>query len=303
MIMELEKMKNFMIGMYGKYDEVKFNRDFRENFYGIEACLLRNEEEVEHLIKSTERNGIRVGIHFPLRFGISRLRDQQFLSLDEDIRKNAYKYIEEELEYIRNKGMKPEYILFHYPKPVILKENFNMDNWRFADKSEYVYEKDYSFMEFKKHSENLFSWLSEKSFEYNFIPVLEFDALNKYVFNDDFFETLLEKYKRVKICLDTGRLHLQNKIDSNFDDKEVIKKYAKYTEVVHLWNVKVPGNLENNHFPALPNLKIEDGWAPIEEYLKIIAKENPKVKVMFEHRSDLISDEELEKCYSWISKI
>lgn len=52
-------MKNFMIGMYGKYDEVKFNRDFRENFYGIEACLLRNEEDVEKLIKSTERNGIR----------------------------------------------------------------------------------------------------------------------------------------------------------------------------------------------------------------------------------------------------
>lgn len=301
--MELEKMKNFMIGMYGKYDEAKFNRDFRENFYGIEACLLRNEEDVEKLIKSTERNGIRFGVHFPLRYGISRLRDQQFLSLDEDIRKNAYKYIEDELEYIRDKGMKPEYILFHYPKPVILKENFNMDNWRFADKSEYVYEKDYHFNEFKKYSEKLFSWLSEKSFQYNFIPVLAFDALNKYVFNDDFVETLLEKYKRVKICLDTGRLHLQNKIDSNFDEKEIIKKYAKYTEVVHLWNVKVSGNLEYSHFPALPNLKVEDGWAPIEEYLKIIAKENPNVRVMFEHRSDLISDEELEKCYSWISKI
>jgi D-mannonate dehydratase len=103
--------------------------------------------------------------------------------------------------------------------------------------------------------------------------------------------------------LDTGRLHLQNKIDSNFDEKEIIKKYAKYTEVVHLWNVKVSSNLENNHFPALPNLKIEDGWAPIKEYLSIIAKENSNVKVMFEHRSDLISDEELERCYSWISKL
>ena len=65
----------------------------------------------------------------------------------------------------------------------------------------------------------------------------------------------------------------------------------------------MPGNIENNHFPALPNLKVEDGWAPIEEYLRIIAKENANVKVMFEHRSDLISDEELEQCYSWISKL
>lgn len=104
-------MKNFMIGMYGKYDEAKFNRDFRENFYGIEACLLRNEEDVEKLIKNTERNGIRFGIHFPLRYGFSILRDQQFLSLDEDIRKNAYKYIEEELDYIKKRNETGIYII------------------------------------------------------------------------------------------------------------------------------------------------------------------------------------------------
>lgn len=47
------------------------------------------------------------------------------------------------------------------------------------------------------------------------------------------------------------------------DEKEIIRKFARYTEVVHLWNVKISGNLENNHFPALPSLKVEDGWAPI----------------------------------------
>lgn len=53
----------------------------------------------------------------------------------------------------------------------------------------------------------------------------------------------------------------------------------------------------------IPNLKIEDGWAPIENYLKVITKENKNIKIMFEHRSDLISDEELDSCYSWISSI
>lgn len=122
-------------------------------------------------------------------------------------------------------------------------------------------------------------------------------------FRDNFLETLLEKYKAVKICLDTGRLHLQSKIDSSFNEKEIIKRFAKYTEVVHLWNVKVSSNLENSHFPALPSLKVEDGWAPIENYLKIIAKESKNIKIMFEHRSDLISDEELDSCYSWIGSI
>lgn len=296
-------MQKFMIGMYGKFDNDKFNRDFKENFYGIEACLFEDERDIEKLINETKRKGVKFGIHFPLRAGISNLRDPQFLALDEDMRRNAYKYIEEELDYIDNMEVKPEYILFHYPKPVILKNNFNMSNWRFEDKSEYTYEADYSINKFKRYSENLFVWLSEKSLEYNFIPVLEFDILNKYICEYSFLESLLEKYRAVKICLDTGRLHLQSKIDSNFNEKEIIKRFAKYTEVVHLWNVKVSGNLENSHFPTLPNLKIEDGWAPIENYLKIIAKENKNVKIMFEHRSDVISDEELDSCYFWISSI
>lgn len=48
---------------------------------------------------------------------------------------------------------------------------------------------------------------------------------------------------------------------------------------------------------------MEDGWAPIDEYLKIIKEANNNVKIMFEHRSDLISDEELDNCYSWIESI
>lgn len=199
----------------------KFDRDFRENFYGIEACLFKDEKDI----------------------------------------------------------------------------------WRFADESEYMYEQDYPIDKFKKYSKNLFCWLSEKSLEYNFIPVLEFDGVNKYVCEENFLESLLEKYKAVRLCLDTGRLHLQNKIDSDFDEKEIIRKFARYAEVVHLWNVKISGNLENNHFPALPSLKVEDGWAPIEDYLRIIKNEKKKVRIMFEHRSELISNEELDNLYLWVASI
>jgi hypothetical protein len=67
-----------------------------------------------------------------------------------------------------------------------------MKNWRFIDSSEYTYEVDYPNHQFKKHSESFFKWLSEKSIEYNFTPVLEFDALNKYICEDNFIEALLE---------------------------------------------------------------------------------------------------------------
>jgi len=51
-------MKNFMIGMYGKYDYIKFNREFREIFYGIEACLFGGESDIEKLINNTKRKFI-----------------------------------------------------------------------------------------------------------------------------------------------------------------------------------------------------------------------------------------------------
>ena len=32
-------MKRFLIGQYGGFDEDKYTHDFRNHFYGIEACL------------------------------------------------------------------------------------------------------------------------------------------------------------------------------------------------------------------------------------------------------------------------
>lgn len=296
-------MKNFMIGMCGKYDKKKFERDFRKDFHGIEACLFKDETDIERLAYDSENKGFKFGIHFPLRDGISKLRDPQFLSLDENIKINSYKLIEEELKFIKMKDIRLEYILFHYPKPIVLKDDFDLRNWRFSDRSEYLYESLYPWDEFKKNSKYLFSWLSEKGFEYDFTPVLEFDALNKYVCGNNFLEELLEKYKNIKLCLDTGRLHLQNMIESDFNDIEIIKRFVKYAEVVHLWNVRANLNVENSHFPALPGLKVEDGWAPISDYMKIIRGENRNVKIMFEHRSDLISDVELDNCYLWIESL
>lgn len=291
---------NFMIGMFGNFDENKLKRDFKEDFYGVEACLFKSEEDINRLIEVSKSRNFKIGIHFPLRAGMSKFRDMQFMSLDKIVKAEAFRNIEDELIYIKNKGINPEYILFHYPKPVILKDNFDMKNWRFADISEYVYEDKYSFEEFKSSSEYLFKWLSEKSVEYKFIPILEFDALNKYITENDFLEQLLQKYEGIKLCLDTGRLHLQHKIDYGLDEINIIKRFARYAAIVHLWNVRINDNLENSHFPALPKLKEEDGWGDIEKYMTIIFSGNPEIKVMFEHRSELISDDELEQCYSWI---
>lgn len=294
-------MKSFMIGMYGGYDYKKFQRDFRKEFYGIEACLFQTEQDIDNLIQEAKSNGFSYGIHFPLRAWTSQLRDPQFLSLDKQVKTYAYNIIEEELMYFKRKGIEPKYILFHFPKPVIIRDDFDLNRWRFCDRSEYTYETEYSFSEFKEKSEELFKWLTEKGEEYTFIPILEFDALNKYICDEDYIENLLNKYNKIKLCLDLGRLHLQKGIETGFSDIDIIRRFSKYAEEIHLSNIRVGEEIEHPHYPTLPDLKEEVGWAPIKEYLKIIREENPRVKILFEHRSDLITDEELELCYQWIS--
>lgn len=294
-------MRQFMIGQYGGFDEAKYRRDFKREFYGIEACLFEREEDVRILAEESGEKGFRVGIHFPLRSGRSPIRDALFLSGDETIRQDALDRIERELEYA--KQVRPEYVLFHYPKPVVLDDAVNWDQWRFADRSEYVFESEMTEEEFIASTERLFRWLTAAAERYDFIPVLEFDALNRYVYRGHAVVDLQEAYGKIKLCLDTGRLWQQESIDSGFDARAVIRKFGRFAHTVHLKNVQVKERVENIHFPVLPDQRTEDGWAPIEDYLRIIREECPNVKVMFEHWSDKISDEQLEQCYSWVHKL
>ncbi|MDP5274220.1 sugar phosphate isomerase/epimerase [Chengkuizengella axinellae] len=294
-------MHHFLIGQHGSFDYHKFKRDFKDDFYGIEACLFSGQKDTLNLLKESKERGFQIGVHFPFRSENVKVRDALFLDQNEKTREKAYRWIQEELEFLTS--MNPSYVLFHYPKPVLLDDRVDWSNWRFTDPSEFVFESSYSLDELIEHSESLFQWLTEKSEEFHFTPILEFDGLNRYVYETDFLEKLFEKYNHVKLCLDTGRLHFQDKLDPYFDPKTIIKKYGRFADLIHLWNVKVNKKIEFYHYPVLPELQPEDGWAPIEEYLGIIKKENKNIKILFEHRSELISDEDLERCYSWVDGI
>ncbi|WP_309568573.1 TIM barrel protein [Paenibacillus sp. sptzw28] len=291
----------FLIGQYGRFDYGKFERDFRSGFYGIEASQFSNQADYEALAKESARHGFQVGIHYRFRHQPSKLRDALFLARDQEIREQEFIEVDEELQLLS--GLKPNYVLFHYPKPVILDERADWNQWHFADRSEYEFESVYDFESFQRHSEAMFEWLSNKGEQYAFTPLLEFDALNRYVYDTDLLEKLLEAYPRIKLCLDTGRLHLQERIDPHFNAIEVILKYAGYAALVHLANSRIRESGVDRHVPVLPEQRPQDGWAPIEQYLRIILKANPDVKILFEHRSDLISDEQLDRCYAWVENI
>ena len=142
--------------------------------------------------------------------------------------------------------------------------------------------------------------VSLKAAENNFIPVIELDAIPTYIYETDMLIQLLEKYPNIRLCMDIGRLHLQHMIDENFNSFKFLESVVHYVSEIHLWNIQVADKLYNSHHPALPTLEPSKGWADIEKYFAILSKANTKHKILFEHRSDVISDSELEECYEWI---
>lgn len=294
-------MKNFLIGQHGGFDYSKFHRDFRKDFFGIEACMFPNEKEANILVEEATKNNFSIGIHFSLFNGTYKMRDPLLLSQDREERERAYEAFEKEIIYASK--INAAYILVHFPKPVLLDRNLNWNNWRFGSREEYMYIDEYPFKDFRKNSEEMFYRLSELSVKYGVRVVLEHDAVNKYLYETTILDELLESYKDIKMCIDTGRLHILESVDKSFNCKDFIKRMAPYTYLVHLWNVKINDALTNSHYPALPSLRVEDGWADIKGYLNTIVQINRDIKILFEHRSDLISDEELDICYNWIDEI
>ena len=291
-------MKRFMIGQFDRFDIKRQNRDFRDHFFGIEVNQMESLGELQILKDNIKSRNLKIGIHFPLLKNQWKSRDPQYLSKDSRTYKESINYMES--EFARAEELNPDYILLHYPKPVILDDNVDWTSWRFNDDTEYYYESEISFNYFKERSKNFFKILSKQGKKYNFTPVLELDGLNKYVYETNLLEDLLDEYPNIKLCLDFGRIHLQDCIDDNFIGLDIVKKFGRYTHLVHLWNAKIG---ESAHYPALKSLNLEDGWGDMESYFKTLNEVNDNYKVLFEHKSHLISDVELEECYKWIGTL
>lgn len=296
-------MDNFLIGHYGIFDRDKQNRDYLDIFWGVEACMIKSEDDIRALHDYRIANNVNLGIHFPLRADTWILRDPQYLSNDGKIKLESYEYMRKEFEYVSQ--FNPEYILIHYPKPVILDDRVNWLGWGwwFSHDSEYCYMSNIEMNTFKERSEEFFKWFVEQSKIYRFKPVIELDAIPPYVYNSDLFIDLLNKYNEITVFADIGRLHFQNMIDENFDSYKFLESIVPYISGVHLWNVKVTDKVSQSHYPALQDLNIADGWADVEQYFKILNRSSRKLKILFEHKSELISSGELMDCYNWISKL
>lgn len=294
-------MNNFLIGMYGKFDDFKYQRDFRPGFWGIEACLFPDEREVDKLVNKSIKDGFFFGVHYPFIKKDTPYRDPFLIALNADEREKAWECFENEVIYASGKGA--AYILTHFPKPVIVNRSLDLNYWRFAGDKEWMFADEYPLEEMEENFSIMFRRLSDISDRYNIQIFLENDAICDVLTKNRLLVDLLKKNDKIKLCLDIGRLHLQEKLDSSFDAMEFTEIMAPYTGHIHLWNTNPSGNLSGGHYPVLPKQKPSEGWADIRRFIDIIKVFNSKVKVLFEHNSDLVNDEELDECYCWVDEL
>lgn len=293
-------MTEYLIGMHNYIDFKKFQRDYNSSeFTGIEFCNFASSEEIQEIVEFTKQNNIKIGIHFPLNRNCYKYRDPLLLSLDEVERKVALESLLAEIKVA--KKIKAEYILIHFPKPMILDKNLNWHKCNFSIVDQPINEEEYPFHLFKKNAFELLNHLTQLSSDSGVQIVLELELLNKYLYEGEFFKELLDQFSNIKICLDSARLNVQSKIDPSFNCMKFVKQMAPYTYLVHLSNIKVSEIIEQGHHPVLKRLDINSGWFDIDTFLSIISENNKDIKILYEHRSDIINDNELSECYEWVS--
>lgn len=294
-------VKRLLIGQFGNYDATKHERDFRNDFFGVEACSMTSIDEIHKLVQCVNQEQCQLGIHFPFRSGQWRFRDPQYLSQDIKAREESYEYMNKELDFIQ--GYKPTYVLHHIPKPALITDELDLTQWRFGDSSEYMLEEDIDRYDFFMALEEFIRWFEEKGKVMSFIPILEFDFIHPWLYEDDSLIEILGRYPLIKLCIDFPRLHLQDELIKDFNPLDIIKKYGSCAWLVHLSQGRLLDNHTNNHYPALPSLKTEDGWADLNSYFHAMNSVNDSYKLLFEHRSDRITDQELEDCYTWTKEL
>jgi len=285
----------YMIGLFGGFDQAKFNRDFRPGF-GIEACMFPSEDDLIRLKDAAKTYKFKWGAHFPLINDHEQYRDPMITSTNKAVRRHAYDRIERDCALVACYGGR--YLLIHGPKPNLIPSGFPIDCWKFDGPREYVYIKQPqdvdTMMDLMAQAIKHLGSIAQK---HDTDIYIEQDIIPSGVEAAAFAE-LFANTKRVYLCVDIARLYLQSIVDPAFDPIAFAAAVAPVTRHIHLWNA-IPGT-DLYHMPIMPNQSPKDGWADIAKYAAVMkANDLQAQSILFEHMSEALTDQELQQCYDY----
>lgn len=295
-----------MTGIYGAFDPEKVAREWRAGFHGVEISCLRSQKDADLAFSFARDCEMGAGVHFPL------VRDSHpavglhppLTSNDARERRAGFDAIARELEMADRYGAR--YLVVHYPKPAILKAGADWSDWRFVSDREAIDERATSLSQQEDLSYAAFETLTEIARGSGVRVVIEHDILCPLHYGtaggQGLLFRLLKSHPSLGFCVDLGRLHLQEVIDSGFDAVKLLKRALTYVTNVHVWTVKAGTNKLGGHIPVHPDLRKEDGWGDIDGFLRTLSALDTGY-VMFEHRADLVTPERLDETYAWIASM
>lgn len=291
---------NLMVGIYGSFLEEKLEQELRPGFAGVEVSCLSSLDEARQAVAAAQKKSLQLGVHFPLVKG--RYPDiplhPYITGRDEAARLNSFAAIEQDMRDARDLGA--SYLLLHYPKPALLQPGLDWSDWRFPDPGEAIWASQDNIRDEYGLAFAAFARLSKLSQENGLPVVLEHDITHA-VHYQEIMPALFRAFPGLGLCIDTGRLHMLQHTDPAFSAVDFINRLLPHITNVHLWTVQLGKNKAGGHHPVLPELKPEDGWGDIAAYLQALSRVK-RASVLFEHRADLVSAEELERCYGWVEQ-
>lgn len=290
----------FMTGIYGGFEPKRVERETRPGFWGVEACSLADWGEASRTAEWLRERNLRMGVHFPLVAGAypEVILHPLLTSADQAEREAGFHALEQDL--VRASELGAEYVITHVPKPAVIDPELDWSDWRFVHRGETIPASATTPAEQEDLLDSAFERLVGVSQKSGVKVVLENDTLHSMHYGS-LLPRLFAAHPELGFCFDTGRARILERTDPKFDALAFARTMVPYTTNLHVWTSQAGKNRLGGHHPVLPDLRPEDGWGETENLLKVLSQVS-LAHVLFEHRSDLVSERQLDECYRWVAQ-
>lgn len=284
-------MRRLQMGMWDKFDPVKWEQVKLDTLNGLEICQYPDEASLLEVQLFCERNGIGYGVHGPI-LGDHGYKLPLLNAPDAAERREAMKEVEAQTEIASRYGA--DYLLFHYPfLPVFQPPIRKLYRRLPGEHQRYGYDR-LPRAEFRAISERMFHELAELQHLYKQRILLEHDFFGEY---EDIFVEMFLRYREIGLVVDTARLDITQRSFQGFDPYDWIDRLASCVYLVHYSNVRYEEDTFRHHLPVQEIHDRDDSYGDSYRYLRHLGERNTAFHLTFEHDHTGVGTDELQEIY------
>src|SRR3990172_4505119 len=158
--------------------------------------------------------------------------------------------------------------------------------------------------EARRMAESALSRMAEAADRFGIELHVEFMGYHRTFNSPEQFRSAIDRFPRLRICLDTGHIHRWAQIGGG-DDLAGADLLAPVTASMHLWNVNSAEEYaQKGHVPVHPSQTPERGYADVERMLGTVLSANRDVSIIFEPSiRDSTSEDFVAEGVLWVKSL